>query len=130
MRIHHYFRKIAISISFTALTLASQALHAAGDPKRGAGEFAQDCAVCHSAVSGKSKAGPSLFAVVGRKAGSEANFVYSEAMKQSAIDWTPDKLDAYLANPKQAVPGNKMLFAGLSEAKEREDIIAYLTTLH
>ncbi len=130
MRTHPPFRVIALSVAFTVLTLASQALHAAGDPTRGAGGFAQNCAVCHSALSGKNKTGPSLFGVVGRKAGGVADFVYSASMKQSAIDWTPDKLDAYIANPKQVVPGNKMPFEGLREAKEREDLIAYLTTLH
>ncbi|MGA9165662.1 MAG: c-type cytochrome [Thiobacillus sp.] len=114
----------------TALLLGSQASHAAGDPKRGAGEFAQDCAVCHSAIAGKNKVGPSLFAVVGRKAGSMTDFAYSEAMKQSAIEWAPEKLDAFITNPKQLVPGNKMPFGGISEEKEREDIIAYLNTLH
>lgn len=124
------FHGIALSLTFFALLLGSQTSHAAGDPKRGAGEFAQDCAVCHSAMAGKNKMGPSMFAIVGRKAGSMADFVYSDAMKQSAIDWTPDKLDAYMANPKQLVPGNKMPFGGISEAQERADIIAYLNTLH
>ena len=50
-------------------------------------------------------------------------------MKQSAIDWAPDKLDTYITNPKQLIPGNKMPFGGISEAQEREDIIAYLSTL-
>ena len=110
--------------------LGSQASHAAGDPMRGAGEFNQDCAVCHSAMEGRNKKGPSLFSVVGRKAGTIAGFVYSDAMKQSGIDWTPDKLDAYIANPKQVVPDNKMFFNGISEEQERADIIAYLSTLH
>jgi cytochrome c len=113
-----------------ALLLCTANAHAAGDPKRGAGEFAQDCALCHSAMAGKNKMGPSLFAVVGRRAGSIADFVYSESMKQSAIDWTPEHLEAYMANPKQLVPGNKMPFTGIIEAQEREDIVAYLNTLH
>jgi cytochrome c len=119
-----------ISLAITALLLGSQASHAAGDPKRGADEYAQDCAVCHSAMAGKNKVGPSLFAVVGRKAGSITDFAYSEAMKQSAIEWTAEKLDAFITNPKQLVPGSKMPFGGISEEKEREDIIAYLNTLH
>lgn len=130
MQARHSFQAIAISLTITALLLGSPASHAAGDPMRGAGEFAQDCAVCHSAMAGKNKSGPSLFALVGRKAGSIADFNYSEAMKQSGIDWTSDKLDAYITSPKQVVPGNKMYFNGISEAQEREDIIAYLSTLH
>ena len=81
-------------------------------------------------MAGKNKMGPSLFAVVGRKAGSGTGFVYSEAMKQSTIEWTPDKLDAFIKNPKQRVPGNKMPFGGMSEDQERDDIIAYLSSLH
>ena len=130
MRSRQPLREALITLAISALMLGSPAAHAAGDPMRGAGEFAQDCAVCHSAMAGKNKMGPSLFALVGRKAGSIADFVYSDAMKQSTINWTPDKLDAYMANPKQLIPGNKMPFGGMSEEKEREDIIAYLSTLH
>jgi cytochrome c len=118
-----------LCLAITTLLLGSQASHAAGDPKRGAGEYAQDCAVCHSAMAGKNKTGPSLFAVVGRKAGSITDFVYSEAMKQRAIEWTPENLNAFIKNPKQLVPGNRMPFGGMSEDKERDDIIAYLSSL-
>ena len=130
MRSPQSIRKALTTLAIATLVSGNQVAHAAGDPMRGAGEFAQDCAVCHSAMAGKNKMGPSLFSVVGRKAGSIADFAYSDAMKQSAIDWTPEKLDAYITNPKQIVPGNKMPFGGISEEKEREDIIAYLSTLH
>lgn len=129
MQARHAVRSGLAFLIIAALVPGSQPSQAAGDPQRGAGEFAQDCAVCHSAMAGKNKMGPSLFAVVGRKAGSIADFVYSDAMKQSAIEWTPEKLDAYMANPKQLIPGNKMSFSGMSEEKERADIIAYLNTL-
>ncbi|HWR78403.1 MAG TPA: c-type cytochrome [Thiobacillus sp.] len=117
-----------IALTLTAL-LVSHASHAAGDPKRGADTFAQECAECHSVKEGKNKKGPSLFAVVGRKAGSMSDFLYSEPMKQSVISWSPDKLDAYIAHPKQLVPGGKMKYDGLAEEKDRADLIAYLNTL-
>lgn len=130
MQIRHAVRGRFATLIIAALLLGSQTSHAAGDPKRGAATFAQDCAVCHSTMKGKNKMGPSLFAVVGRKAGSMADFVYSESMKQSEIIWTPEKLDAYITNPKQFVPGDKMSFSGIAEVQEREDIIAFLNTLH
>ena len=130
MHARHAVRGGLASLIIAVLLLGSQTSHAAGDPKRGADTFSQDCAVCHSTMAGKNKMGPSLFAVVGRKAGSIVDFVYSEAMKQSEIIWTPEKLDAYIANPKQLVPGDKMSFSGIAEVKEREDIIAFLNTLH
>ena len=69
------------------------------------------------------------FFASGRKAGTAAGFAYSRAMKNSAITWTEDKLDAYIADPKGAVPGNKMAFAGLSGHGQADDVAAYLLTL-
>ena len=117
-----------LSLAIAAL-LGSQASQAAGDPRRGADTFAQECAECHSVKEGKNKKGPSLFAVVGRRAGSIADFVYSEPMKQSAFNWTSDRIDAYIAHPKQVVPGGKMKYDGLADEKDRADLIAYLGTL-
>jgi len=111
-----------------AFMLAGGAL-AAGDPAAGKSMFSR-CAACHNAVKGgPNMIGPNLFGVVGRKAGNVANFSYSNAMKTSGITWTPDRLDTYLAHPAQVVPGNRMSFAGISDAKQRADLIAYLGTL-
>ena len=104
--------------------------HAAGDATHGADVFAQECAECHSPKEGKNKKGPSLFGVVGRKAGTVADFVYSDAMLRSGITGAPEQSDAYLANPKKTVPGGKMKYDGLDSAKDRADLNAYLATLH
>lgn len=101
----------------------------AADVRHGEDVFAQECAECHSAREGKNKKGPSLFAVTGRKAGALADFVYSDAMRQSAIVWTPTVLEGYIANPRKVVPGGKMKYDGLAESRDREDVIVYLSTL-
>ena len=103
----------------------------------GASAFAQDavagkaafaaCAACH-AVEARNGVGPSLLGVVGRKAGSFAGFRYSDAMK-GAGTWDAASLDAFIANPQRAIPGNAMPFAGVGDAKVRADIVAYLGTL-
>jgi len=114
------------------LTLASLLLmecaHAApgGDAKAGGDVFDQECSDCHSIKPGKNKKGPSLFGVVGRKSGTATDFSYSEAMLASGILWTADKIEAYITNPKTAVPGNKMKYDGLADAKAREDLLAFL----
>jgi cytochrome c len=87
------------------------------------------CALCHTTEPGKNKIGPSLFEIVGRKAASLDNYNYSEAMKKFDHTWDPQTLDTYLADPRATVPGTKMIFPGLKEKSEREDVIAYLETL-
>jgi cytochrome c len=88
------------------------------------------CAACHTAdKGGPNGLGPNLYGVIGRKAGSKKDFSYSAAMRNSGILWTNQKLDAYITHPADVVPGNRMAFAGLPDAKQRADLIAWLDTL-
>ena len=114
-----------------AITLISAgAARAAGDAAAGQKVFTRVCSACHSnQASGPRKLGPTLFDVVGRKAGSVEGFRYSEANKKSGITWTPDVLDVYLKDPRAKVPGTIMAFAGLKNDTERQNVIAYLETL-
>lgn len=116
------FALLAVSLSFQA--------RAAGNVEAGKDVFATECAECHSVREGKNKKGPSMFAVVGRKAASIADATYSDSLKASGITWTPDRLDAYITAPKKLVPGGKMKYDGLASATERADLLAYLATLH
>jgi cytochrome c len=101
----------------------------AADANAGKGVFTR-CAACHAVnKGGLNGLGPNLFAVVGRKAGAKSDFGYSGAMKNAGFAWTPQKLDAYIAHPAAVVPGNRMAFAGIPNAKDRADLIAYLATL-
>jgi|ERR1700722_7645159 len=114
-------------LAVTAIALMLFPGHASAQD--GAQLFKSNCAVCHSAESGQNKIGPTLFGVVGRKAGTAAAYTYSDAMKKSGVTWTPDQLDQYLANPKGVVPNTKMLFLGLKNPEDRKAIIDYLATL-
>jgi nitrite reductase (NO-forming) len=87
------------------------------------------CRACHSIVPGKNMVGPSLAGVVGRKAGTEAGYSYSQAMKGANIVWDAKSLDAYLTDPQKFVPGNKMPFPGLKSDHDRDDVIAYLVSI-
>ncbi|MBF0157913.1 MAG: cytochrome c family protein [Magnetococcales bacterium] len=106
---------------------ASVAAQAEGDAQAGEAVF-KKCAACHGVEAGKDKVGPSLHGVVGRKAGGAESFKarYSAAMTGSGMTWDDATLDKYLADPKAAIPGNKMSFVGLKDEKERQDVIAYL----
>ncbi len=87
------------------------------------------CALCHTNEPGKNKIGPSLFGIVGRKSASLTNYNYSDAMKNFDHTWTPETLDTYLTDPRAMVPGTKMIFPGIKDKSDRENLIAYLETL-
>jgi cytochrome c len=89
----------------------------------------QNCSICHSTEPGQNLVGPTLFSVVGRPAASVANFPYSAAMKNSGIRWTTNELMVYLRAPREYLPGVKMMFAGLPDPKDRENVVAFLATL-
>ena len=97
----------------------------AGDPALGQKVFAK-CQACHSLEAGKNKIGPTLHGVMGRASASEAEFKYSDAMKNAHLTWDAETLDKYLAKPKEFLPGNKMMFPGIAKEKDRADLIAYL----
>ncbi|HEY1709443.1 MAG TPA: cytochrome c family protein [Rhizomicrobium sp.] len=117
-----------ILVAALTFALAAQA-HAAGNAANGKDVFTR-CAICHSSTKGApNQIGPNLFGVVGRKAGSKADYNYSGAMKSFGKVWTPQLLDVYLTHPQAVVAGTKMSFAGISNAGQRADVIAYLQTL-
>jgi cytochrome c len=86
------------------------------------------CKTCHVAEKGVNRVGPSLWGVVGRKAGTIEGFKYSPANKNSGITWTEDNLFTYLAAPQKFMPGTYMAYAGMKSPQDRADLIAYLKT--
>jgi cytochrome c len=120
----------ACALAFLALAaVASRAQQApvAGDAAAGGMAFLQ-CADCHSTTTANGT-GPGLKNIVGRRAGSQGDFHYSDAMGKSKLVWDAKTLDAFLANPKATLPGTSMDFPGVSDAAERANLVAYLATL-
>lgn len=115
--------------AFAAAAFPSTPVHAA-DAAAGETAFRRLCAACHIATAeGRRGVGPTVFGVVGRKAGSVEGFRYSAAKRDATLVWTPETLDPYLTNPREFMPGTTMAFAGLRNAEERANVIAYLQTL-
>ncbi|MDE1918279.1 MAG: cytochrome c family protein [Sphingomonadales bacterium] len=109
-----------------ALLAIGSSAQAAGDPAAGEKVFAR-CAACHKVGSdAKAGFGPVLNGVVGAKAASSPGYAYSPAMKAAKLVWTPATLDKYLTGPAKMVPGTKMAFPGVPDAKDRANVIAYL----
>ena len=85
------------------------------------------CAACHSiAQGGANKIGPALWGVIGRQAGSVADYKYSKAMASHGQSWTFDEMNNFLIKPKDWIKGTKMAFAGLKNEKERAAVILYM----
>jgi cytochrome c len=124
-------RKMQAPASLTAfvLTLGAIAPIAALGPARAADiehgkQVFQTCAACHS--DKPDAIGPSLRGIYGRKSGSLDNFRYSNAMLRANLIWNEANLQAYLKDPQAKVRGNRMPFAGLTNPKDIDDVIAYL----
>jgi cytochrome c len=104
---------------------APATIPAGGDPLHGKMLY-QACQACHSID--ENDLGPRHRGVVGRRAGSIADYNYSAALKDSGLTWDPVTLDRWLSNPSALVPGTKMFFK-LDDPQCRADVIAYLAEL-
>jgi cytochrome c len=127
--------KLSLGLCTAALvfgwTLASPLAHA-GDATAGSDVFKSECAECHSVKQGKNKKGPSLFGIVGRKAASLPDYSYSDALRgRTDWVWTAEQLHTYLSQPaRQVNPGTKMKYDGLTDSRQLDDLISYLSTVH
>jgi cytochrome c len=96
------------------------------DLANGESKFAL-CSACHTLPEGgPNMTGPNLHGVFGRKAGALPGFSYSDALKATGWTWDAAHVDTWITDPKVALPGTKMTFAGLKDPKDRTDVIAYL----
>ena len=117
--------KVVLVASAVLFALSNGATQAQ-DAEKGKKVF-NKCKTCHTLeAGGKNKVGPNLYGLFGRTAGTVEGFKYSDAMKESGIIWDEETVDAYLTNPKEFMPKNKMSFPGLKKEEQRADVIAYL----
>ena len=99
---------------------------AAASLDNGAGIF-RKCGACHTAeAGGPNKTGPNLHNIVGDTIGDRNGFHTTDSLKSIGGNWTYDKLDDYIENPKHLAPKGAMSFAGLPKASDRAAVIKYL----
>lgn len=105
--------------------LAESTLLASADIESGEGAFRQ-CSACHQYENERNGAGPHLVGIVGRDIGAIDDWRYSDALLQAEGVWTPERLNAWLTNPDDYLPGNRMAYPGVRSEQERIDIIGFL----
>ena len=116
-------KNLAVAV---ALIVTSAGASFAQDVQKGENSF-KKCLPCHSIGSGaKNKIGPELNGLDGRKAGTVPGFNYSDANKNSGIAWTEETFKEYIKDPRAKVPSTKMIFPGIKNEQEVNDLWAYI----
>lgn len=109
-----------------ALLASLPAPYNEADPGNGRRAFAR-CRSCHTITEGgPNMTGPNLYGIFGRQAGSHPGFNYSPAVREAGFAWDAERLDHWLENPRTFLAGTKMSFAGIPDAADRRDVIAFL----
>ena len=117
--------RLVCAVAVVAVLAAAGIARADGDAARGEKKF-EECASCHSVERSAGGVGPSLAGLFERKAGALDDYRYSPALKRSGLAWTVKSLDEFIADPQKLVPANRMPYAGMPDAADRADLIAYL----
>ena len=113
-------------VAFTPMIAATVA--SAQDVAAGKSSF-NKCLACHAiGENAKNKVGPELNGIDGRHSGAVAGYNYSDANKNSGITWGKDVFLEYIKDPKAKIPGTKMVFAGIKNENEANNLWAYLSS--
>ena len=121
----------SVSIVATSLlTLALAGCGGGGGEKPAAANAAlASCVACHSFKEGGPRSiGPNLYGIIGKTAGTQQGFTYSQRMKESGLVWTRESLDAFLASPRKVIPGTRMGYLGMADPAARQAAIAAMAT--
>ena len=119
-------KKLTLSALVVVASSAIASAALAQDVDAGKTSF-NKCIACHAIGEGaKNKVGPAQNGLDGRKAGTVEGYSYSDANKNSGIIWNKEQFLEYIKDPKAKIPGTKMVFAGIKNEKEANDLWAYL----
>jgi cytochrome c len=115
------------TLAMAALAVAAMAQAAQAQDVAAGEQSFKKCLPCHAIGEGaKNKVGPELNGLDGRHSGTAAGFSYSEANKNSGITWSEETFKEYIKDPKAKIPGTKMIFPGIKNEKEINDLWAFL----
>jgi cytochrome c len=118
--------KATLAIGLLAAAVMTRAARADGNPAAGEHVF-RICMACHAIGPGaKNKVGPELNGLDGRHSGTAAGYSYSAANKNSGIVWSKDTFEKYIHDPRAMIPGTKMIFPGVKNDRQVDDLWAYI----
>ena len=120
--------KVRLSLLLAAVPALFLTAGAASAQDAAAGEKVfLKCRACHQVgETAKNGVGPQMNGLFGRKAGTVEGYNYSDANKNSGLTWDEATFREYIKNPRAKIPGTKMVFAGLTNETEIDNIVAYL----
>ena len=119
-------KQLTLSALIVIASVAASSAALAQDVAAGKTSF-NKCLPCHSIGEGaKNKVGPVLNGLNGRKSGTVEGYSYSEANRNSGITWDEATFKDYIKDPRAKIPGTKMVFAGIKNEKEANDLWAFL----
>ena len=120
-------RRVVFGAALIAALVAAVAAGAAAEDLDNGKAVFNKCRACHQlGENAKNLVGPILNGLIGRKAGTVEGYKYSEANKTSGITWDEATFREYIKNPKGKIPNTKMVFAGLTDDQDIDDLLAYL----
>jgi cytochrome c len=122
----HPMQKLTLSALAVILSSIGASAALAQDVAAGKTSF-NKCLACHAIGEGaKNKVGPELNGLNGRKSGTAPDYSYSDANKNSGITWSEAEFKEYIRDPKAKIPGTKMIFAGIKNENEVNDLWAFI----
>jgi cytochrome c len=123
------FKSIIPIFAAAVVLIATSTAVVAGDATKGK-KIAKKCTACHTLnKGGKNRLGPNLYGIINKPAASVKGYRYSKAMKSAKIVWNEAAFTEFVTKPKKFIKRTKMSFAGIKNAEQRRDLIAYFRTL-
>ena len=116
----------AAALLLLPMLMAAPPVQAEGDAEAGRTQFTRRCGACHAVQAGQNRVGPSLHGIIGRASAQVQGFNYSPALRGANKTWDEATMHAWLENPRELIPGNRMIMPGIPQQAERDNIIAYL----
>jgi cytochrome c len=124
---HEGKKPMKTTLAIAALAVAAMAQSALAQDLAAGEQSFRKCLPCHAIGEGaKNKVGPELNGLDGRKSGTAADYSYSDANKNSGIVWSEATFKEYIKDPRAKIPGTKMIFPGIKNEKEVDNLWAYL----